>query len=354
MRLLLADNVVISSESSAEVGGGVNISSNVYIVGFSSAVKYYGDGSSLTGVYDNLGNHIATTTLDMNGNSIINASSGTFAQGVTASSFTATGTGLSAVQLLMAANVVISSESSAALGGGVNISSNVYVVGFTSATKYYGDGSELTGITRLSYTADEQSLKVIGDVFSAKSSSVTLQGNTFNLLPGQLVQLETVAENGQTGLPAIDGSQLLNVKHPTGIPAGTIMYFTAIPPDYTGDTCPDGWAEYTPGVGRYLVGTPFDGTNGATVGGALYSTENRAVGRHNHTLSDPGHGHIIPEFTKTGATTDPMGVIATKVDQSSEFTQPTGGSASNLGVTTTGDFAGTNALYLQLLICQKV
>ncbi|HAF95244.1 MAG: hypothetical protein A2021_06415 [Elusimicrobia bacterium GWF2_52_66] len=113
------------------------------------ANKFYGDGSGLTGVVsvgDNLGSHIATTTLNMGGNSIVNAASGTFTQGVTASSFTATGTGLGAVQLRLADNVLISSEASAARGGGVTISTNVYIVGFSSATKYYGDGSGLTNI----------------------------------------------------------------------------------------------------------------------------------------------------------------------------------------------------------------
>jgi hypothetical protein len=224
-RQVLSAGVEISSEASAALGGGVRISSNVYIVGFSSAAKYYGDGSGLTGITgatdntkvlkagdtmtgqltlsgssltvtsasgvgtanvlfnpnvalssttaasyggvyasshvfvngnlyaakfygdgsgliggDNLGNHIATTTLNMGGNSIVNAASGTFTQGITASSFTATGTGLGAVQLRLGNNVLISSEASAALGGGVTISTNVYIIGFSSAAKYYGDG----------------------------------------------------------------------------------------------------------------------------------------------------------------------------------------------------------------------
>ncbi|MFH1619458.1 MAG: hypothetical protein ABIG11_06085, partial [bacterium] len=46
-------------------------SSNVYIVGYSSAAKYYGDGASLTGISgDNLGNHTATTDLSMGANNI--------------------------------------------------------------------------------------------------------------------------------------------------------------------------------------------------------------------------------------------------------------------------------------------
>ena len=133
--LRLAGNVFISSETSAALGGGVNISSNVYIVGFSSAAKYFGDGSGLTGISgnDNLGNHIATTTLNMAGFPIANAG-------------LITGAALNAASLGLAGNVVISSEASAAMGAGVRISSNVYIVGFSSAAKYFGDGSGLTGI----------------------------------------------------------------------------------------------------------------------------------------------------------------------------------------------------------------
>lgn len=49
------------------IQNGIVVSSNIYVVGFSSAVKYYGDGSGLTGITgDNLGNHTATQNLNMN------------------------------------------------------------------------------------------------------------------------------------------------------------------------------------------------------------------------------------------------------------------------------------------------
>ncbi|HOI43116.1 MAG TPA: hypothetical protein PK523_09245, partial [Elusimicrobiales bacterium] len=41
---------VISQDTDAATGAGIEFSTNVYIVGFSSAAKYYGDGSALTGV----------------------------------------------------------------------------------------------------------------------------------------------------------------------------------------------------------------------------------------------------------------------------------------------------------------
>jgi acetyltransferase-like isoleucine patch superfamily enzyme len=98
-QLSLANNVAISSEASAALGAGVRISSNVYIVGFSSAAKYYGDGSGLTGVSgaDNLGNHIATKNLNMSGFDIVNVST------LTVSSITTT-----AAQVTFSTNVFVS------------------------------------------------------------------------------------------------------------------------------------------------------------------------------------------------------------------------------------------------------
>jgi len=49
-RHMLSEGVEISSEASAAYGAGIRISSNVYIVGVSSASRYYGDGSKLTGI----------------------------------------------------------------------------------------------------------------------------------------------------------------------------------------------------------------------------------------------------------------------------------------------------------------
>ncbi|MBI4350126.1 MAG: hypothetical protein HY550_01700, partial [Elusimicrobia bacterium] len=151
---------------------------------------------------------------------------------------TFTGT-LASAQLRLSGGVSVSSESLASLGAGIRISSNVYIVGFSSAAKYYGDGSALTGINASgaitsagqitdgiitlaklaqsgcanneipkwngaawtcaadaggsTYTADEASLHLAGGVFSALPSSVTLQGNAFNSA-GQLVRLDGSGE----------------------------------------------------------------------------------------------------------------------------------------------------------------
>lgn len=160
------------------VNGTLNPSSNLnvggagYSVIFASAVTagwFYGDGSGLTGVKgsDNLGNHIATMTLNMAGFPISNA-------GLVAAA------GVNAPSLDLAGNVVISSEASAALGAGVRISSNVYIVGFSSAARYYGDGSMLTGIS------------AAGDNLGNHIATTTLNMAGFNIVGASTLSVSTI------------------------------------------------------------------------------------------------------------------------------------------------------------------
>ncbi|PIU18264.1 MAG: hypothetical protein COT18_10865, partial [Elusimicrobia bacterium CG08_land_8_20_14_0_20_59_10] len=77
-RVELGEGVFISSTASIEQGGGVYASTNLFVAGFVSATKYYGDGSALNNLTvpgDNLGNHLATGTLNMAGFQIMNISS---------------------------------------------------------------------------------------------------------------------------------------------------------------------------------------------------------------------------------------------------------------------------------------
>ena len=124
------------------VNGVLAVSSGAYFVGnstFPAAAKIFiNDGSpgqilsknsggwlewfNAGAIGDNLGTHIATQTLNLAGWNMVNASSVNFRS-----------------------NVFISSASEAQHGG-IYVSSNVYIVGFSSAAKYYGDGSSLTGI----------------------------------------------------------------------------------------------------------------------------------------------------------------------------------------------------------------
>jgi|GEM_PF-3622896 hypothetical protein len=72
------------------------------------------------------------------------------------------------------------------------------------------DGSANINIATTSYLADGVSLALTGATFSAKPSSVTLQGNTFNGA-SQLVKLDALSK-----LPAVDGSQLTNLPSTSG------------------------------------------------------------------------------------------------------------------------------------------
>lgn len=64
-----------------------------------------------------------------------------------------------------------------------------------------------------------------------------------------------------------------------GVPAGALMMFT------TG--CPEGWSEYTPAYGRYLVGAQPGWGLAAPVGSAIVDLEMA----HNHTAA---HNHTVP------------------------------------------------------------
>ena len=107
------------------------VKASMSATGLMMATKFVGDGSGLSGISassgDNLGNHIATTTLNMSGFNIASAN-------------------LIAVSLLRFAdnNIVISSAPSSQ-GGGIYTSTNMYVNGDLYAAKIYGDVSGATG-----------------------------------------------------------------------------------------------------------------------------------------------------------------------------------------------------------------
>lgn len=143
-----------------------------------------------------------------------------------------------------------------------------------------------------------------------------------------------------------------------GTPAGAIAYFNSA-------TCPSGWAEFTTARGLYIVGRQSGGTLATAVGTALTDLENRAAGIHTHTatttvnLNDPGHTHDILTVNAGGGALNyiPFTTTASTRILTSGFT-----STTTTGITVTSSpttvnnssgVAGTNAPFIQLLVCQK-
>lgn len=188
--------------------------------------------------------------------------------------------------------------------------------------------------------------KRIGDI-AVVSSDVSAGELRFLTTPGNLnpsVERMRITYDGKVGIGTASPSEKLTVvgtiesksggiKFPDGttqttaasggIPSGSIMFFNLA-------SCPTGWTEYTSAQGRYIVGLPSGGTLAATVGTALSNQENRATGAHSHGISVGGfyanYGSLVG--TANGAYT-------------------------TMNTNSSGSVAGTNAPYIQLLVCQK-
>jgi len=150
--------------------------------------------------------------------------------------------------------------------------------------------------------------------------------------------------SANTIVSSISATGVLTPSQPAcqyvGYPAHAIMLTTS--------GCPPGWSEYTGARGRYLVGSPA-GTPGGTTGTALTNLENRDVGRHRHSINDPGHTHSI--------TTDQGGGDCCHYGGSGVFDTLNGGTMSSSGLNISGTqntgSAGTNVPYIQVRICEK-
>ncbi|HNT97806.1 MAG TPA: hypothetical protein PKK31_06035, partial [Elusimicrobiales bacterium] len=179
---------------------------------------------------DGLGGHTASQALDMAGFPI-NAAGGVTSSGqiTAASSVTVLSPlGLVSHRVELAPGVEVSSETSPALGGGVRVSSNIYIVGFSSAARYYGDGSQLTGITAGmtgiesdpdQFSGDGES---VGTRLALRSSSVTLRGNAFNAA-NQLVLLDgdgSLAVGSGASVSTLSAAGFLGLASLTGQPSG--------------------------------------------------------------------------------------------------------------------------------------
>ncbi len=158
------------STAAGETGDVVLVTvggSNVFRVnglGQVTGSSYQGSGATLTGIVAKAGDTM-TGQLTLAGSSLTVTSVN----------------GISSPKITFVNNVIISSETSPTLGGGVRVSSNVYVVGFSSAAKYYGDGSSLTAVT----TTDLTKVRLAGDTMTGQltllNSTLTVTGSAFSV-----------------------------------------------------------------------------------------------------------------------------------------------------------------------------
>ncbi len=156
----------------------------------------------------------------------------------------------------------------------------------------------------------------------------------------------TILENGNVGIGTTGPADKLSVNgtirslsggfiFPDGttqatatsgaIPSGAVMFFNLA-------SCPTSWTALTTAQGRYLVGLPSGGTLAGTIGTALSNLENRAVGLHSHTYTVRPNSNVNIGSGSTNIYID--------VPSSSQTNDA-------------GSVAGTNAPYIQFLVCQK-
>jgi hypothetical protein len=149
---------------------------------------------------------------------------------------------------------------------------------------------------------------------------------------------------GSTGPPGSDGAPG-QAGADAVAPGGAVMYFDLA-------ACPAGWSEFTSGRGRYLVGLSSGGTAGATVGNALSDQENRPTGQHTHGVIDPGHSHsVLYDTDKLENIGNTIG--GTRRVGADDGTATTSTAFTGISIQPAGSQPGTNAPYVQLLVCRK-
>ena len=153
-----------------------------------------------------------------------------------------------------------------------------------------------------------------------------------------------IAINGETLTPrqqltSVGWSFKAEAAGASTTPPGAIIF-------YDGMNCPNGWSPVMEAEGRYLVGLRPGGTLGAAVGTALTNTESRAVGQHTHGLTQSPHNHVYTPPIQLGTGS---GNSSAKVGSATV----TSDTLISISVNNAGTVAGTNAPYVQYLVCRK-
>jgi hypothetical protein len=210
-----------------------------------------------------------------------------------------------------------------------------YAAGFCAKAEYAGSfvwADSSSCFPKFASTVPNQFLvRATGGVFFDTGDSA-LNAN------GDLSVAGNATVNGNLNVGTLNGAAPSALQ----VPSGAVMFFNLT-------ACPSGWSPLSGAQGRYLVGLPSGGTLGGTVGTALTNLENRPVGRHTHSITDPGHSHTL-DLRDSVLGEGYVGNSGSGQDVSDTTTAV---STSNITINAAGGVDGTNAPYLQLLVCQK-
>ena len=155
---------------------------------------------------------------------------------------------------------------------------------------------------------------------------------------------------GRSGAPGTAGVAGTAGAAGDALPSGAVAFYDL-------SSCPAGWTPYEAARGRYVVGVPSGGAMGAAVGTPLGNQENRAAGRHNHPIADPGHTHDVSVRTNIVAgNVTARTVVGNQAAVLPGVVLPTLAAGTGITVsdsTGAAGIAGTSAPYVQLLACRK-
>lgn len=131
--------------------------------------------------------------------------------------------------------------------------------------------------------------------------------------------------------------RLLKEQHPHQYPAAgasvsAFPKFSVVA--FNEESCPEGWRAFEPGRGRYIVGLTKGGDLGKIIGTELRDQENRSAGRHTHGFDDAPLGGSVKDGLAGG------GYQRRRTESYSTY--PNEGPE------------GTNAPYVQLLLCERL
>lgn len=132
------------------------------------------------------------------------------------------------------------------------------------------------------------------------------------------------------------------------IPSGAVMSFNLA-------SCPSDWSELVAARGRTLVGLSAGGTLAGTSGTALSNLENRAVGQHNHSASSNTTGATLHTRVDTAGSlnSDVTAGQQFRVNIAPQTQDLLGDHSHTITVDDGGSVVGTNAPYIQLLVCHR-